>query len=567
LLAEVCLLKDRGLTAEVVVADFVFKNIQPLKDRAYPAYLYSGINDSTQVTNRRIPTEDLMSRLDMILRGRVSNAGAPVAYSAWNLPPHMPFSEFVSNPPACDGSLGLRVRPYFEDIEALIAPLQSLLEDERQTHFEMPASTDDTEIDVVLSLLAGESSDSTHAEPMAITAGQELGEMVETRKPKGARPKRTRRVSQPTTPVEEKRKKRRLRRLSCLDQGEGTSAPVRDEVPTEVLPEVDAKGCDHAQAVVCIFDEDEEEEDEVPLIRKNSRHYRGSEGGSDIPSLALSALVSIQGLSISNFDQALEEVVPEDTLSEPTADDIPAVWSEVPDGGLSLLDSAGQEVTQVVSHASSILEGSLQCQDVGQSHPTPMEATEGASALELAIAEDPAPEGVADSDPALVGSASYNPAPEGVQVGSLSHASMDVHVGSPPSWSDGATTVCASTVLNGQVALGVGELDVRNLMSASGAEITPDDALQIVRVDLPSSSHDTAPPALGLPQFFSNLQVSRPLALTLFILVSYLSSAHVSLITGFCRWNVCSAEILWCHCSRTSSVSNAMESIATPETD
>jgi hypothetical protein len=47
LLAEICLLKDRGLTAEAVVADFVFKNIQPLKDRVYPAYLYTGINDST----------------------------------------------------------------------------------------------------------------------------------------------------------------------------------------------------------------------------------------------------------------------------------------------------------------------------------------------------------------------------------------------------------------------------------------------------------------------------------------------------------------------------------------
>jgi hypothetical protein len=52
LLAEICLLKDRGLTAEAVVADFVFKNIQPLKDKVYPAYLYTGINDSTQVTNR-----------------------------------------------------------------------------------------------------------------------------------------------------------------------------------------------------------------------------------------------------------------------------------------------------------------------------------------------------------------------------------------------------------------------------------------------------------------------------------------------------------------------------------
>jgi hypothetical protein len=61
LLAEIYLLKERGLTAEVVVADFVFKNIQPLKDRAYPAYLYSGITDSTWVTNKKIPTEDLVS--------------------------------------------------------------------------------------------------------------------------------------------------------------------------------------------------------------------------------------------------------------------------------------------------------------------------------------------------------------------------------------------------------------------------------------------------------------------------------------------------------------------------
>jgi hypothetical protein len=154
-----------------VVADFVFKNIQPLKDRAYPAYLYTSINDSTRVMNRKIPNEDLLSRLDMILRGRISNAGAPLGYSTWNLPPDKLFSAFVSNPPAGDGSPGHRVRPSPEDIEALIAPLRSLDEDERQTHFEMPANTDDAEMDVVLSLLARESSDSTRIEPMAITTG------------------------------------------------------------------------------------------------------------------------------------------------------------------------------------------------------------------------------------------------------------------------------------------------------------------------------------------------------------------------------------------------------------
>jgi hypothetical protein len=32
-----------------------------------------------------------------------------------------------------------------------------------------------------------------------------------------------------------------------------------------------------------MFDEDEEEEEEVPLIRKNSRHYRGNEGVTIFP--------------------------------------------------------------------------------------------------------------------------------------------------------------------------------------------------------------------------------------------------------------------------------------------
>jgi hypothetical protein len=80
-----------------------------------------------------------------------------------------------------------------------------------------------------------------------------------------------------------------------------------------------------------VFDEDEEEEEEeIPLIRKNSRHCRGS----DIASQALSALVSLHELSISGFDQALEEVILEDILLEPPEADIPTICSEVPDGGL-----------------------------------------------------------------------------------------------------------------------------------------------------------------------------------------------------------------------------------------
>jgi hypothetical protein len=179
-----------------------------------------------------------------------------------------------------------------------------------------------------------------------------------------------------------------------------------------------------------------------------------------------------------------------------------------------------------VSCASSTLEGSLQCQDVGPSCPTPMEVIEEPSALEAAAAEDPAPEGgagsypapegVAVSDPTLVGSASYNLAPEGVQVSSPPHTSMDVHVGSSPPRSDGATATHASTALNKQVALEVGGLDARSLLSVGGAELTPNNVLQIVPADLPlqSSGESTT-------------------CLLLFLLVNYLSYTYLSLITGF----------------------------------
>ena len=388
----------------------------------------------------------------------------------------------------------------------MVASLCDIPNDERQVHFEMPTSPNDAEINVVLDMLVGESSDSAPAETMAVAVIPETVQTVDTRKPEGTRPKRLRQVSRPVAPAEEKKKKRRLRRLSCLDQDAGPSAPVCEEVPTEVFTEVDPtggvpaevdpngcdraptdpnecirapvdpngcdpveadpngcnlveaepngchpveadpNGCDPAPSFVCIFYEDEEEEEEVPLIRKNSRRYSGSSGDSDIPSLALSALVSLQDLSMIDFDQALENVIPEDMMLEPTVDDMMNVCSDAPDVGL--------EVSRAVSRVSSTLEGSLRCQEVGQDCPTPMEVTKDASASEVAIAENlapkgdaggypapegvagndptlvgsescnPAPKGVAGSDPALMGSASCHPAPEGVRASSPSHTSM-----------------------------------------------------------------------------------------------------------------------------------------------
>jgi hypothetical protein len=210
-----------------------------------------------------------------------------------------------------------------------------------------------------------------------------LGEDVEIQKPNDARPKRSRRVNRPAAPVEEKKRKKRLRRLSCLDQDAGPSASFLGDDLVDAIPKVNL---DDAQTAGGLFDEDEEEEDEeIPLIRKNNHHYRGSDGGSDIPSQAMSALVSLQGLSISDFDQALEEVVLEDILLEPPEADISTICSEVPEGGLSLHDSSGQEVTRVASCASSTLEGSLPCKGVDPNHSTPMDMAEGPSAVEFLL--------------------------------------------------------------------------------------------------------------------------------------------------------------------------------------
>jgi hypothetical protein len=288
--------------------------------------------------------------------------------------------------------------------------------------------------------------------------------------------------------------------LSCLEQDVGPSKLFLSDGPTSAIPEDNAEGCDDAQAAGGVLDEEEEEE--IPLIHKNSRHYRGSDGGSDIPSQALSALVSLQGLSISDFDQALEEVVPEDILSEPPEADIPTICSEVPDGGLLLHDSTGQEVTRVVSHASSTLEGGLSCKNAYPSHPTPMGVAEGSSALEVAAAEGPAPEGGAGSDPAL----------EGVGAGSFSAASMDVHVGSPLVQSEEAAVTHLSMALAGLVALEASEPDARSLPPADGAKVPPSLALDIISADLTSSSNVPALPALGLPLFLSNLKVSQRFA-------------------------------------------------------
>jgi hypothetical protein len=151
--------------------------------------------------------------------------------------------------------------------------------------------------------------------------------------------------------------------------------------------EADPNGCDPAEAdpnecVVRVVDEDDEEEDEIPLIRKNSRRYIASGESSGVPSPALSTLIGLQELSLANFDQTLEDMVPEDLLSEPADGGVMDVCANVLDVGLGS--------SRAASRASSTLERGLEGQEAGLDCTAPMEVTEGPSALEVAAVENSA---------------------------------------------------------------------------------------------------------------------------------------------------------------------------------
>jgi hypothetical protein len=116
----------------------------------------------------------------------------------------------VSNPPAGDSGLGLRVRPSSEEVEALVASLGDIPNDKRQIHFEMPINPSDAEISTMLDMLAEDSSDSVPAETLVVAIIPEHEKSLTSQRPDSTRPKRPHRANQPTSLAEGK-KKRRLR--------------------------------------------------------------------------------------------------------------------------------------------------------------------------------------------------------------------------------------------------------------------------------------------------------------------------------------------------------------------
>jgi hypothetical protein len=194
----------------------------------------------------------------------------------------------------------------------------------------------DAEISAMLDMLAEDSSDAAPAGTLVVAPLPGVGTTLDIQRPVSVRPKRPCRANQPDSPTDEqKKKKRRLRRVSSLDRDVGPSVPAAEEVPVPEFTNADPNECDPSAAdpnggAVCVADEnDGEEEDEVPLIRKNSRQYVASGESSGVPSPALSALIGLQELSLANFDQTLEDMVPEDLLLEPADGDAVDVCADV----------------------------------------------------------------------------------------------------------------------------------------------------------------------------------------------------------------------------------------------
>jgi hypothetical protein len=89
-------------------------------------------------------------------------------------------------------------------------------------------------------------------------------------------------------------------------------------------------------------------------------------------------------------------------------------------------------------------------------------------------------------------------------VGSPSHTSMDVHIGSSPPHSG---CMAIAPALDQGVALEASAPDVTVLTSADDTELVAADSLRVVPVGDPSPSHQLTSHDLGVPSFFSNLQV------------------------------------------------------------
>jgi hypothetical protein len=170
-------------------------------------------------------------------------------------------------------SLGSRPRLSTYEVDAIIAAHRGLLDEDKQTHILIQQLPNDFEVEVVLSMLAGESSESKELE-LGSGAPEQSGT---TKKVDSLASPRRKRPSQPDAKVDVSKVKQKRRKLWRTSDMQPVSTQVElvigDEVvDADLIDEVEGGGvAKSARYVVEEAEEDEEDEEELPLIRRERR--------------------------------------------------------------------------------------------------------------------------------------------------------------------------------------------------------------------------------------------------------------------------------------------------------
>jgi hypothetical protein len=84
LLDDLQQLKAEGLTGGVVAISFCRRLIQPLQDRAHPAFEYWGQSDPIQVAQRKVSKVEMIARAKNIFGGQIRNKECPKALGLYS---------------------------------------------------------------------------------------------------------------------------------------------------------------------------------------------------------------------------------------------------------------------------------------------------------------------------------------------------------------------------------------------------------------------------------------------------------------------------------------------------
>jgi hypothetical protein len=223
ILAEICLLKERGLTAEAVVADFVFKNNQPLKDRA------SSLEE----------VEVLVASL-----GDFPNDERQVYFEM----PMSPGDAEIS------AMLDMLAGDSSDSIPTATMAVATIPEPNKTAGTRRPEGT----------------------RPKRLRQVSHPAAPAEGKKKKKRRLRRVSCLDRDASPSVPAAKEVPAELFTGADSN--GCGPAETEPSGSGPADADPNGCDPVTCIVCIVDEDEEEEEEVPLVRKNSRRYRVSGG-------------------------------------------------------------------------------------------------------------------------------------------------------------------------------------------------------------------------------------------------------------------------------------------------